>query len=65
MSDQFPKKVAKEAILAFVKGFFSRLGDIFAHFVYYACLAKLLTFVTSIYKISATINTNLFKCCKA
>lgn len=30
MSDQFPKKVAKKAILAFVKGFFSRLGDIVA-----------------------------------
>lgn len=30
MSTQFAKKVAKESILAFVKGFFSRLGDIVA-----------------------------------
>jgi hypothetical protein len=30
MSDKFPKKVAKESILAFVRGFFNGLGDILA-----------------------------------
>ncbi len=49
MSDKFPEKVAKESILAFVRGFFNELGAILVRvlFLPFIGLGKFLVSVTT------------------